>query len=223
MKPPLGVARACVVLFGVEPARVPETLARLRPADLKVEFNRRALQVHPDRAATLGRDSRLLTEQFKLLRQAHDTLAHYLEGGQPSAPWGSAALPARPLPFGEFLYFTGWLPWAAIATALAAQQQQRRSWGATAVGLGLLGKVEVEQLELRRLERERLGDAAVRLGKLTGAQRDRVVATQRRSTPPLGECLLRLGLLLAHELGPLLAAHAAHNAACADPFSRWAA
>jgi hypothetical protein len=89
--------------------------------------------------------------------------------------------------------------------------------------MGLLRTVDAEQLELRRMSRERLGDAAVRLGKLTSEQRERVVAEQRRCTPPLGECLVRLGLMLPHELPLVLAGHRAHNARCTDPFARWAA
>jgi hypothetical protein len=169
----------------------------------------------------------MLTAQFRLLRHAFETLSRYLEYPEQTARmltaehW-HAGVPARELPLGEFLYFTGWLPWSTIAAGLAAQKQ-RPSWGATAVELGLLRKVDAEQLELRRLRQERLGDAAVRLGMLTPVARERVVAEQRRRTPPLGESLVRLGLMLPGELGHVLAAQRAHNATCADPFARWAA
>lgn len=224
---PPGVARACVVLFGVEPAAVPTVLAHLQPSHLKTVFHQRAMHVHPDRAAALGIDAELLAERFKLMRHAFDTLSRYLEDPERaarslSADFWSAEVPARALRLGEYLYFSGWLPWRTIALGLATQKR-RPSWGATAVELGFLRKVDAEQLELRRMSRERLGDAAVRLGKVTSAERDRVVAEQRRRTLPLGECLLRLGLVLPHELAHALSGQRAHNAACADPFTRWAA
>lgn len=224
---PPGVARACVVLFGIEPARVSMILAQLQPDQLKAAFNQRAMQFHPDRAAALGVDASVLTERFRLMRQARDTLAGFLEDPAGAAStlardhW-NAEVPARSLRLGEYLYFTGWLPWSTVARGMEAQAR-RPSFGATAVGLGLLRKVDAEQLELRRLSRERLGDCAVRLGKLTPAQRDCVVTEQRRRTLPLGECLVRLGLMLPHELAHMVAAQQAHNAACADPFARWAA
>lgn len=224
---PLSVARACVVLFGVEPARVSAVLARLQPAQLKFVFNQRVMQVHPDRAAALGVDSQLLTDQFRLLRQAFETLSRHLEDparvvAVPTDGYWVGELPPRELRLGEYLYFAGWLPWSSVATGLAAQKT-RPSWGATAVELGLLSRVEVEQLELRRLSRERLGDAAVRLRKLSPAQRERVVTEQQRRTPLLGECFVRRGLMLPHEMAYMLAGQRAHNAACADPFVRWAA
>jgi hypothetical protein len=89
--------------------------------------------------------------------------------------------------------------------------------------MGLLNLVDAAQLEMRRLANERLGDAAVRLGKLSPIARARVVAAQTAQTPRLGECLLRIGLLSPHELAHLLVRQRAHNAAWADPFARWAA
>ncbi|OGQ78058.1 MAG: hypothetical protein A2289_21215 [Deltaproteobacteria bacterium RIFOXYA12_FULL_58_15] len=227
MNLPPGVARACVVLFCIEPAQVPEFLSRLQPHQLKSIFKERVMFAHPDRAAPLGVDSRVLKHRFNLLRQAHETLSRYLSDPEESArrlerDYWNDDVPANSMRLGEYLYFTGWLPWSSVAAGLS-EHKRRPSFGATAVSLGFCGKVGVEQIELRRLSQERLGDAAVRLKMLTSKQRDQVVAEQQRRTVRLGECLTRLGLMLPGELASMLSAQNAHNTHCRDPFARWAA
>jgi hypothetical protein len=227
------VVEACATLLGVEPARAAAALARLEPIELKAIFRRKALQTHPDRAVALGVEARVLGDRFKALNQAFDVLSRHLAERQarprarptpprPADGYWAGGLPAQPLRFGEYLFFGRWLTRGALLAALAMQQRRPR-FGETAVALGYLQQLEVEQLEMRRLANERLGDAAVRLGLLRPAQRARVVAAQAARTPRLGECLLRLGAISAHELTHLVARHQEHNARYADPFARWAA
>lgn len=72
---------ACRVLFG--PATDPDSvLAGLTHDKLRRWFRRRAMTVHPDRAAVLGRSSTALGEEFKRVEEAYRALSAHLAAGR---------------------------------------------------------------------------------------------------------------------------------------------
>jgi phage protein U len=76
------------VLFG--PGTEPEggLLASLTHDKLRRCFRQRAMEVHPDRAAVLGRSSAALAERFKQLEAAYRTLSAHLAANRTvPSPW----------------------------------------------------------------------------------------------------------------------------------------
>lgn len=119
--------------------------------ELRTAFRRRALELHPDRAAALGRDAGTLGEEFRSLCAAFEAL-EALAGdeprGAPPPPQRSGrrprgGLPPRPLRFAEYLYYAGRISWADLAEAIAWQRHAGRRIGQWFVERGLLGPGEV--------------------------------------------------------------------------------
>jgi hypothetical protein len=130
----------------------------VRREELRRAFRRRALELHPDRAAALGREPADLTDEFRALCSAYELLeavAGGLEDGaaaeprEPARPRGTArqrrgaGLPPRPLRFAEYLYYSGRISWADLAEAIAWQRRAGRRIGHWFVERGLLLADEV--------------------------------------------------------------------------------
>jgi hypothetical protein len=126
--------------------------AGVAPDELKNAFRRRALELHPDRAAALGRDPGDLAEAFRALCAAYDLLHGQAEvqGGAPDprrpARARQAGLPPRPLRFAEYLYYSGRISWADLAEAIAWQRHQGRRIGQWFVERGLIHAGEVRSV-----------------------------------------------------------------------------
>jgi hypothetical protein len=135
--------------------------AGVRRDELRSAFRRRALELHPDRAAALGRDTAELAHQFRALCTAYDLLEGLVEarrGFQPprvartrredraprTAP--AAGLPPRPLRFAEYLYYAGRISWADLAEAIAWQRHAGRRIGEWFVERGLIHAGEVRSV-----------------------------------------------------------------------------
>jgi len=123
--------------------------------ELRRAFRRRALELHPDRAAALGREPADLTEEFRALCSAYELL-----DGQAGAPREGAAagagepprearprpgggLPPRPLRFAEYLYYSGRISWADLAEAISWQRRAGRKIGRWFIERGLIVEGEV--------------------------------------------------------------------------------
>lgn len=65
---------ACRVLFGPQIKISMDFIRYLQPSGLKSAYRERALETHPDRAATLGLPEGDLKEQFKKVNLAYETL-----------------------------------------------------------------------------------------------------------------------------------------------------
>src|SRR5262245_24070065 len=78
-------------LFANDPTT--DFLARLTPARLKQTYRQRAMQLHPDRAATLGLAEYELTQRFQRISAAYEVLCRAIE-----APHRVAGQPVQPPP-----------------------------------------------------------------------------------------------------------------------------
>lgn len=128
--------------------------AGVGPRELRSAFRRRALELHPDRAAAVGRDAGRLAEEFRALCAAYELLDG-LAAEAPPAPGAAraparrtpgpraAGLPPRPLRFAEFLYYSGRISWADLAEAIAWQRHAGRRIGQWFVERGLIHAGEV--------------------------------------------------------------------------------
>jgi len=120
--------------------------------ELRSAFRRRALELHPDRAAALGRDATALGEEFRTLCTAFEALASRAVDGSPSerpqervrpARPAAGSLPPRPLRFAEYLYYAGRITWTDLAEAIAWQRHAGRRIGQWFVERGLIRPGEV--------------------------------------------------------------------------------
>jgi hypothetical protein len=146
---------------GTAAAAEAERAARLvlgRPLGLGVErqelrraFRRRALELHPDRAAALGREPSELAGEFRDLCAAYSLLDGMAEEDGPGAcrpPPRRAppGIPPRSLRFAEYLYYTGRISWADLAEAIAWRRRAGRRIGQWFVQRGLLGAEDVRMV-----------------------------------------------------------------------------
>ena len=113
-------------------------------------------------------------------------------------------MPRRRLRLAEFLYYTGRVPWPALAEAIAWQRRQRPALGSIAVDFGFLTPAEVSELLCRRLSdaefRVPFGEYAVREGYLTPFQLLAALGRQLRLQRPIGRFFVERGLVAEAEL-----------------------
>jgi len=231
---------ACHLLFGVPFAASLPYLDRLRPAELKAQYRRRALESHPDRAHVVGQSAEELGELFKSVTGAYDTLRRHL-GEQTKAvanapprragPRARAAAPKsappragresghRPLPdmelrFAQYLYYSGRISWQTMIQAVCWQRRQRPVFGELARTRGYVSTADLERVMRERRAGERVGEAAVRVGLLRPQQCRLVLEAQRAQEPKIGAFFVGQQGLCPRDLEAALAEQREHNAAC---------
>lgn len=224
---PKGPTKAQVAyetVFGEEP--LPRALDGLTTQTLKKAYRRKLRECHPDRARSLGRRVRELEERCKELNVAYELLEKLLQtrrkpeearGRTTPAPEPGAdhfwdgSVPARPLRFGQYLYYRRRISWLSLVRAVTWQRRNRPSFGRIAQGWNFLRPHELEWIARWRVDGERIGDAAVRLGLLSSFARDVVMGTQLKTALFIGRYFLEQGLVTEDELEELLRAHWVHN------------
>jgi hypothetical protein len=191
----LDLLGACRVLFGAGVQVDQGFLARLDVATVRRLFRKRAIEIHPDRAAILHRHPAALAELFKQVEAAYRTLRAHLEAGEaaqrlpPARPTPARpAAPARPVP-----------SWPPGADAAVADHHWTGPIPSRTLRLGefLYYSRRISWLELIRAlvwqgrQRPRFGQVATRLGYLT-PERLASVLSHRRGQEKIGEAALRL-------------------------------
>ena len=95
-------------------------------------------------------------------------------------------MPRRELRFAEFLYYSGVVSWQQLVAAITWQLQHRPRVGELAVACGLMTKQEVAQLlgqRLRTRSQTAFAQFAVDEGRISAAQRTRLLSQQRSMQP----------------------------------------
>lgn len=225
---PSEVVAACELLFGSAWHDGAIHLEALESGELQSAFRRRAFEVHPDRAALLGRSPAELTAELQAIGAARATLERFVTesavAAMPVEPAAApvaesspaatrlyrGAVPGRALRFGEFLYFSAWISRDELRDALAWQFESRPQFGAVALELRLLRRRQLERL-LGETRRRPIGEHAVAQGEMTGAERDRVLRVQRTVQTPLGRCFVEVDLLTPREVRQQLQRQRLHN------------
>ncbi len=228
---------ACRVLFGAGVHLDQRFLAQLDADTVRRRFRKRAVEVHPDRAAVLRRHPAVLAEAFKEVEAAYRTLCTHLGAGKrtpasPAAPpprpasppsaraangqatdhhW-SGPIPPRTLRFGEFLYYSGRISWLQLIRALAWQSQQRTRFGQVARRFGYLTPERVAAVLAYRRADEKIGEAALRLRFMTSLQQQVVLQAQQRSSRRIGDYFVDAGLVTPADLERFGHGVRAHNA-----------
>jgi hypothetical protein len=142
----------------------------------------------------------------------------------PGDHFWSGPIPARTLRLGEFMYYSGRIPWSELIRALAWQAQQAPRFGQLARSYGYLTPEHIFSVLTRRHGKERIGEAALRLGFLTNLQQHVVLMAQQRARGRIGDYFVRTGLVGAQEiegLGRVLRAHNARVGLSRDGVGRW--
>ncbi len=101
--------------------------------------------------------------------------------------------------FGQFLVRRGLLRPAQLLEALERQQSAKLSIGRLALQEGILPIEQVLEILAHQqelgAERKSFGELAIELGHLDAGQRDDLLKRQQRSTAPLAQVIVELGLL----------------------------
>jgi len=198
---------ACAVLFGPRVALDHVFLARVDLAELRRVFRARAMELHPDRAAVVGRNATALAESFKRIEAAYRALSAHLEaGGRLDAAPGTAAAttprtpgsfrhrpPApgpktpRPQPSNRPMdhYWHSGLPARTLRFGEYLYYSGRISWMQL-----------IRALVWQAGQRPRFGQLAAQLGYLTPSAVTESLA-RRRADERIGEAALRLELMSA--------------------------
>lgn len=221
--------QACEALFGERPPY--EKLARLDSKALKSLFRKRALELHPDRHAKAPEHVKArLTARFREVNAAYELLEGILAKGNlarpapPPAPASPAKAPKRaasPQPnvrlrqsntfLGTFLVWRGAITFQQLLEALAHQRRSRPRLGELACQWGWLDARTLEAALGSRAPPGRIAERAVRLGLLSAVQAKALLRHQQSLQRPLGQHLVRMGLLSAEELSGYLSELARHN------------
>jgi hypothetical protein len=220
----LDLLGACRVLFGSGVRLDPGFLAKLDVDLVRRRFRKRAVEVHPDRAAVLRRHPAVLAE-------APCTPPRPARAASPASPpaakraaaaprpctgatdhhW-SGPIPSRTLRMGEFLYYSGRISWLELIRALVWQGQQRTCFGQVARRFGYLTPDRITSVLAQRRGEEKIGEAALRLRFITSLQQQVVLHAQQRGCRRIGDYFVESGLLAFADLERISHSVRAHNA-----------
>jgi len=113
--------------------------------------------------------------------------------------------------FGEFLFYSGVISWEALIEAIVWQRRQRPRIGEMAVREGYARPEEIRRVALAKKLGTPLGEAMVRAGLLGRREVERLVRRQRLRQRLLGEFFRSRSLLRREDLNSLAGALLRHN------------
>jgi len=207
------IASALKILYGLDIPPSPSFIKTLHPDRIKAVFRRRALELHPDRAAVLGKNPREMSEAFKDVKLAYERVLVLIEPTafrarsrtpgkrEPSRPskrssrYWEAGIPRNTLLLGQYLYYSGHITFDELVSAVKWQRKQRPSFGRIAKRWGYLTEEEISFIIKHRARGERIGEAALRTGFLSLFQLAALLGSQTRLQRPIGEYFQANGIL----------------------------
>jgi curved DNA-binding protein CbpA len=209
----------------------PHFFKHLQLPEVRRAYRKRALLVHPDRVTTPDEElKRKYTEAFIEANRAYHQITSFLEkrdghfravasgetgwrrgaairpsqGNDQEVRFYRGSLPRRPLFFGEFLYYSGLVPWKTLIEAIVWQRRQRPRFGEMARRWFKLSIEEIEWIMAERRPLERIGEAAVRQKFLTRFQANTILYHQRVKQRKIGEYFVEKGQLTDERVKELL-------------------
>lgn len=229
---------ACVTLFGPHIPRSIDFLRYLRRSGVKAAFRKRAMETHPDCIQATPVNSGTNHDRFVRVSQAYKLLdAAFVgnrldliedvqhpdsrrpsEDGSRSSQAGhmnpslhQGPLPRRALRLGQFLYYSRAINWDDLIQALLWQQRQRPRIGEIARGWNMLSREAVKMVLVKKKQRERFGEAALRMGWLTPYEIMALLGKQRLMNQSFGRYFIDNGLLTSHQIERFVRQQRAHN------------
>jgi hypothetical protein len=216
-------------------------LKYLRLSGVKAAYRQKALETHPDRALIIGADPSSLIQKFRMTTDAYEKLRAFVTGIETvevTLPYGhtthspcrptpkprpkthtvfrddfffNGMVPQRKLLFGQYLFYYGRVSWRTFISAITWQKLERPPIGRLAVINGLLSPIHVQEILRLRLQHEKFGQSAIRLGYLNRAQLLMILERQRRMQHLFGQYFLQKGVLTQSELFKCLVGQRSHN------------
>ncbi len=122
----------------------------------------------------------------------------------------TGTLPARPLLFGHFLYYSGLVSWQTIIKALVWQRTNRPRLGDIGCRFGWLTPEDIISL-LKAPDGQPFGERAVGKGLLTPQQLKTLLAFQKSQQHRIGEYFVRQRIFEKSRLEDILGRCHAHN------------
>jgi hypothetical protein len=223
---------ACTRLFGPDIHVSIDFLKYLEPSGVRTAYRERVFETHPDRARILGLDERDLTDNFKKINEAYELLSSAVSdkhrlftsngiatperkpGPEPEFRdrYYTGALPRRPLPIGQFLYYSGLISWRNLINAIVLQRRNRPLIGRIARSWNLLNDDEISYILKHRAAGEKFGEYALREGFLTKSDLAALLGKQRLQTGFFCKYFINGGILTPVEVETLVKAQRRHNA-----------
>ena len=120
-------------------------------------------------------------------------------------------VPLRPLRFGEFLYFSGVIPWSFLIRALLWQRKHRPRLGEIAQRWRWFSESQIIWILKNRRPGELIGEALLRRRVITPFQLNVLLWQQKKIQQPIGEYFIQNGFLTGTEVWRYLQHQEAHN------------
>jgi hypothetical protein len=120
-------------------------------------------------------------------------------------------VPRRHLRFGEFLYYSGAIPWKILIRALVWQVKQRPRIGEIAQKWRWLNETQITNLLNNRHPGERLGELLLHHGMISPFQLTVLLWQQKRIQKPIGEYFVQQRLLSEGKIQEFLRRQQKHN------------
>ena len=226
--------RACRILFDPDLELSLDFLRDLEPVALKSAYRKKVFETHPDRAKTLGKSQGEMHRRFSQVVRAYQILNPVVEGDpdimiqRPSIPQKSpkpatqknrkrsfqlrsGSLPKRELLLGQFLYYSGIIPWTILIDAIVWQRMQRPPIGEIARQWNMLTEDDIQKILKERSFNEKFGAHALRKGYISAFQLLALVGRQRSLQRPIGEYFIEHGMLTVPQLDLLIEQTKRHN------------
>jgi hypothetical protein len=120
-------------------------------------------------------------------------------------------VPLRRLRFGEFLYFSGVIPWSFLIKALVWQKKQRPRMGEIAQRWRWFTESQITWVLKDRRPGELIGEALLRRRLISPFQLSVLLWQQKKLQKPIGEYFVHQGLLTGKEVWRYLQRQETHN------------
>jgi len=227
---------SCRTLFGEDVQLNRQFLEYIQETGIKSAFRQGALMTHPDRLIHLDPiEKEQKTELFINLNNAYQDLINFvkardnkkviIEGISSTISntqqqdnynlyrFYKGFLPKRELLFGEFLYYSGNVPWKAYIDAIVWQRQQRPRFGDIAKKWKYINDDNMRFVLKNRTIGEPIGETAIRLSFLTKLQVRTIILHQRMNQKKIGEFFYINGFLTKEKINSLYHEFIKHNIA----------
>lgn len=228
---------ACGILFGPEVEISLDFLKYLEPSGLRSAYRKKALETHPDRAKSLGRDETRMSERFREATLAYERLIPIVRNkgavllrGQSRAIrnnkknsarrqakrdfsdlFYTKEMPKRELLLGQFLYYSGLISWRTLIRAITWQRRQRPLIGQIALEWKMISRNEIQRILMWRNFRGKFGERAIRLGYLSRFQLMALLGKQHNLQHPIGEFFVNNGILRLQDIEAMVERQKIHN------------
>ena len=104
-------------------------------------------------------------------------------------------VPKRELLIGQFLYYSGIIPWKTLCDAVFWQRKQRPIIGKIALNWGILSSDDIRRIMTERDYKDKFAEYALRNGFVTRFQYLAIIGRQKKLQPPIGEYFIQQGFL----------------------------